>query len=113
MPLMVITSQSPEPKDHCIPAKLLRLNKITRTEIAPASYNFLDKIIEPTTKRLETKSEQISPLRLRKNGTEKKYCIASQIGQKKLYHIQKTQNNIHLANSLASSPILRLNKTTY
>ncbi|CAD8143396.1 unnamed protein product [Paramecium pentaurelia] len=81
-PQRLITSNQ-EPKNHnrSIVSKLLRLNKITRnkTQVTPIQYNFIDRIIEPTKKKIEIQSERNSPLRIRKNIPCIDYQMSTQV----------------------------------
>ncbi|CAD8049994.1 unnamed protein product [Paramecium primaurelia] len=129
VPLIVITSQNPDQRDsnHSITAKLIRLNKITRnkTEITPTQYNFIDRIVEPTIKKPEIHSEQISPLRMRKNApsnlTDRRQLILKnkETIHQKGYHVQnqKSQGCIithQFIHSEQTSPSFRrLNQTSY
>ncbi|CAD8141907.1 unnamed protein product [Paramecium octaurelia] len=128
-PLIVITSQNPDQKDsnHSITAKLIRLNKITRnkTEITPTQYNFIDRIVEPTNRKPEIHSEQISPLRMRKNApsnlTDRRQVILKnkETIHQKGYHVQnqKSQGCIithQFIHSEQTTPSFRrLNQTSY
>ncbi|CAD8048497.1 unnamed protein product [Paramecium sonneborni] len=129
VPLIVITSQNPEHRDsnHSITAKLIKLNKITRnkTEITPAQYNFIERIVEPSIKKPEIHSEQISPLRIRKNApsnlTDRRSFIVKNkdLIHLKGYHVQNQKSqgciltNQFIHSEINSPSFKRLNQTSY